>query len=99
MKQNALAISPRLGARIAGFLYVLVILLGGFAEVGVRQAIVVAGACYLINSYARFLAPAPSVFPYIQYPCLVGEGALALWPLIVGINETKWLAAVAAEAR
>ena len=37
------AISPRLEARIAGVLYLLVILLGGFAEVGVRQGLVTAG--------------------------------------------------------
>jgi hypothetical protein len=36
-------LSPRLEARIAGGLYLLVILLGGFAEVGVRQALVVEG--------------------------------------------------------
>jgi hypothetical protein len=35
--------SPRLEARIAGALYVLVILLGGFAEVAVRQGLIVDG--------------------------------------------------------
>ncbi|MGH7016373.1 MAG: DUF4386 domain-containing protein, partial [Caulobacteraceae bacterium] len=35
--------SPRLEARIAGLLYVLVILLGGFAEIGARQSMIVAG--------------------------------------------------------
>lgn len=57
----------------------------------------VAGACYLINSYAYFLAPA-TLSPVILYPCVVGEGALALWLLIVGINETKWRATVARSA-
>lgn len=52
-----------------------------------------AGACYLANCYAYFLAPGLPIFPYILYPCLVGEGALALWLLIVGVNETKWRAA------
>lgn len=52
-----------------------------------------AGACYLVNSYAYFLAPGLPIFPYILYPCVVGEGALALWLLIVGVNETKWFAA------
>lgn len=52
-----------------------------------------AGACYLTNSYAYFLAPDLPIFPYILYPCVVGEGALALWLLIVGVNETKWRAA------
>ena len=56
-----------------------------------------AGACYLINSYASFLAPDLPIFPYILYPCIIGEGALSLWLLIVGVKETKWRA-VAGEA-
>jgi hypothetical protein len=52
-----------------------------------------AGACYLTNSYASFLAPDLPIFPYILYPCLLGEGALSLWLLIVGVNEGKWRAA------
>lgn len=54
-----------------------------------------AGACYLVNSYAYFLAPDLPIYPYILYPSLVGEGALALWLLIVGVNEPKWRAAAA----
>lgn len=49
-----------------------------------------AGACYLVNSYAFFLAPGLSLGAYILAPCLVGEGALSFWLLLVGINETKW---------
>lgn len=52
-----------------------------------------AGACYLVNSYSFFLAPDLPIFPYILLPCVVGEGALALWLLIVGVNEPKWRAA------
>jgi hypothetical protein len=57
-----------------------------------------AGACYLINSFANFLAPGLPIFPYILYPCIVGEGALALWLLIVGVDEVKRRAAAAREA-
>ena len=32
--------SPRLEARVAGLLYVLVIVLGGFAEIGGRESLV-----------------------------------------------------------
>jgi hypothetical protein len=47
-----------------------------------------AGACYLANSTAYFMAfPIPS---YILYGSLIGEGALTLWLLIVGVDETKW---------
>jgi Domain of unknown function (DUF4386) len=51
-----------------------------------------AGACYLANSCAYFFAP-QLLSIYLLLPCLVGEGALALWLLIVGLNETKWRAA------
>jgi hypothetical protein len=50
-----------------------------------------AGACYLINSSAFFMAPG-LLSPAILLPCLLGEGALALWLLIVGVNEAKWRA-------
>lgn len=50
-----------------------------------------AGAAYLANSAAYFLAlPIPSS---ILIVCLIGEGALTLWLLIVGVNEAKWRAA------
>ena len=55
-----------------------------------------AGACYLINSYASFLAPTLPVFPYILFPCLIGEAAVALWLLIVGVDEDRWRSAQAA---
>ena len=51
-----------------------------------------AGVCYLVNSYATFIAPSLPVFPYILFPCLVGEGAVALWLLIVGVDAEKWRA-------
>ena len=57
-----------------------------------------AGVCYLINSYASFLAPALPVFPYILFPCLLGEAAVALWLLIVGVDEPKWRAATKAQS-
>lgn len=37
------ATSPRLEARIAGLLYLLVIVLGAFAEIAVRQGLVAEG--------------------------------------------------------
>jgi hypothetical protein len=51
-----------------------------------------AGACYLANSFAYFFAP-DLLSAYLLLPCLVGEGTLALWLIIVGVNETKWQAA------
>ena len=55
-----------------------------------------AGACYLINSYASFLAPNLPIFPYILFPCLIGEGAVCLWLMIVGVDEPRWRAAAVA---
>jgi hypothetical protein len=48
-----------------------------------------AGACYLANSCAYFFAP-QLLSIYLLLPCLVGEASLALWLLIVGINEARW---------
>jgi hypothetical protein len=30
------------------------------------------------------------VYPWIFLPILVGEGTLALWLLIAGVNSAKW---------
>lgn len=54
-----------------------------------------AGACYLVNSFAYFLAP-DLLSPITLLGCLLGEGALALWLLIVGVDEAKWRAAAGA---
>jgi hypothetical protein len=49
-----------------------------------------AGAGYLANSYAYFMAPAFQFAQVFLYPCLIGEGAFSLWLLVVGVNETRW---------
>jgi hypothetical protein len=52
----------------------------------------IAGACYLINSFALLLAPdlAARLFPAILMPCFVAELSLALWLLIKGVNLAEW---------
>ena len=54
--------------------------------------LVLAGLCYLVNSFADFLAPAFArqlgVWPLL--PCALAEYALILWLLIVGVNAAKW---------
>ena len=52
----------------------------------------VAGACYLLNSFALILAPAFSsaLFPAILLPPLIAESSLALWLLVKGVNMEKW---------
>jgi hypothetical protein len=53
---------------------------------------VLAGICYLINSFAGFLSPplANGLFPFILLPCLIGEGALMLWLILFGVNVPAW---------
>jgi hypothetical protein len=52
----------------------------------------IAGACYLINSFAVFLSPqlAGILFPFILLPCLIAELLLALWMIIKGVNISEW---------
>lgn len=54
--------------------------------------LVIAGACYLTNSFVDFMPKgyADWLFPWILVPCALGEAALALWLLLVGVNATKW---------
>ena len=58
--------------------------------IGVLMA--VDGAAYLLNSFATIIAPgfAAHLVPYVQLPILLGEGPLALWLLIAGVDEARW---------
>ncbi len=68
------------------------------APLGILLAL--AGASYLINSFALILAPqlAQALFPAILIPAFVGELSLALWLLIKGVNLPKWQQQVAPAA-
>jgi hypothetical protein len=57
---------------------------------------VVAGVTYWINSFRLFLA---LPIPYIPWVTLIAENSLALWLLVVGINEAKWRAQAAVIGR
>jgi len=48
---------------------------------------IIAGATYWINSFRLFLT---LPIPYLPWITLVAELSLALWLLIVGVNEVKW---------
>ncbi len=52
----------------------------------------IAGACYLTNSFALFLAPAVAdrIFPAILIPSFVAEASLCLWLLVKGVDVEKW---------
>jgi hypothetical protein len=51
-----------------------------------------AGACYLTNSFVGFMPKGfwDGLFPWILLPVILGEGAFALWLLIVGLDPIKW---------
>jgi len=52
----------------------------------------VAGACYLLTNFARFLAPpfAAMLFPVLVVPIFVAELSLAMWLVVKGVDVAKW---------
>ncbi|MGB9475019.1 MAG: DUF4386 domain-containing protein [Candidatus Udaeobacter sp.] len=48
---------------------------------------IAAGVTYWINSFRLFLT---LPIPYLQWVTLIAELSLALWLIIVGVNEKKW---------
>jgi len=54
--------------------------------------VIIAGLCYLTNSYALFLAPAlaAKLLPGILVPSFVGELSLCLWLMVMGVNVPEW---------
>ena len=53
---------------------------------------VLAGACYLANTIIVLMPRgfAGFLLPWIFLPILVGEGALALWLLLAGVDPARW---------
>ena len=53
----------------------------------------IAGGCYLTNSFVNFMPAGfgEYLFPWILLPCLLAEGALALWLVTVGVNSRAWM--------
>jgi Domain of unknown function (DUF4386) len=49
-----------------------------------------AGACYLVAAVDYFLRLGLPISPYAQLGSLIGEAAMALWLLIVGVDERRW---------
>lgn len=64
----------------------------GYLPKALGVLILLAGLCYLINSFALLLAPpfARAIFPAILLPAFVGELALSLWLIVKGIDATQW---------
>lgn len=59
-----------------------------------------AGASYLIAAFARLFAPAfaDQITPAILLPALIGESALCLWLLVMGVNLRAWAARIGSPA-
>ncbi len=66
----------------------------GFLPKTIGVLMQVAGACYLVNSFALLIDPriAGQLFPTILIPAFVGELSLCLWLLAKGVNVEKWMA-------
>jgi hypothetical protein len=73
---------------LAGYL----VLTSTFLPRAVGALLVVAGACYLTNGLAYFLAPgiAARLVPFILVPCFVAELSLSLRLLLGGVDATRW---------
>ena len=67
-----------------------VVFAGPFRSFGLLM--IVAGLTYWINNFGLFLA---LPIPYIPWVTLIAELSLALWLLVVGVNEAKWRAQLA----
>lgn len=61
----------------------------------------VAGASYLVACFSELFAPAFAevITPWILIPPLIGEGALCLWLLVMGVNVETWRARLASGER
>ena len=66
----------------------------GFMPKIIGTLMLVAGACYLTNSFAYFIAPAfeATLLPWILIPVFIGELSLCLWLLVKGVDGPKWQA-------
>ena len=69
----------------------------GFLPKFLGVLIVIAGLCYLLNSFALLLSPAlaDALFPAVLLPPFIGELSMCLWLLIKGVDLAKWNASEA----
>lgn len=64
----------------------------GYFPKAIGALMALAGACYLVNSFALIVAPAlaGALFPAILIPAFVGELSFCLWLLIRGVHLPRW---------
>src|SRR5215218_25335 len=77
------------------------VLRSGFIPGAIGVLLAIDGVAYLAYGFADILAPgfADRLVPWIQLPALIGEGALCLWLLVVGVDAGRWKARTSAAAR
>ncbi|GLQ86726.1 DUF4386 domain-containing protein [Dyella flagellata] len=75
---------------LSGFL----IFRSGFLPRLLGALLALSGLCYFLDGFLSFIAPSLQnrLLPYLLFPCLPGEGSIALWLTIVGLNVAKWRA-------
>lgn len=65
----------------------------GYLRRTIGGLLAVAGACYLVNSFAHFLDPALGAKLFnagILVPCLIAELSLAVRLIVKGVDAAKW---------
>ena len=64
----------------------------GFLPKVLGLLMALAGASYLMNSFARILSPqlASMLFPAILLPAFVGELSFAVWLTVKGVDVPRW---------
>jgi hypothetical protein len=64
----------------------------GFLPKFIGLLLQLAGVCYLVACLSAMFAPALArlISPAILLPSLVGESALCLWLLVMGVDAGKW---------
>lgn len=73
---------------IAGYL----IFKSGYLPKAIGILMQIAGACYLVNSFALIISPpfATKLFPEILLPSFIAELSFCLWLLFKGVNISVW---------
>jgi hypothetical protein len=87
------------GLDILCFAYL--VLRSTFVPRAIAVLLAIDGLSYLIYSFADIVAPGfvGYLVPWIQLPALIGEGALCLWLLIVGVDVGRWMERAGATVR
>lgn len=69
----------------------------GYIPKWIGILMLIAGVCYVVNSFALILSPPLSsrLFPAILLPALAAELSLAVWLLVRGVRSDQWGQALA----